>query len=211
MLCTEKKNHKTNAVKERKEKDSPRSSLATSLTIRFCREMTVERWSWTQTQNYINSKSNRITENILHIYTQHIWTKVSFWNVKLTNDAKTYFWSFSWRKTNTSDRSMAWTSAKTKKQRIYTTFFSLSVYKCMLYIYIGWRVETFESSGWVFQLQCSVMQQLPPSDQVLFSKHLTTLHPHDGLTVSATEDHTKQNPCLQFSHLALVQTELHIQ
>lgn len=31
--------------KERKT-DWPRSSLATSLTIRFCKEMTVERWSW---------------------------------------------------------------------------------------------------------------------------------------------------------------------
>lgn len=47
-------------------------------------------------------------------------------------------------------------------------------------------MKTFESSSRGFQLQCSIMQQLPPSDQVLFSKHLTTLHPHDGLTVSAT-------------------------
>ena len=33
------------------------------------------------------------------------------------------------------------------------------------------------------------MQQLPPSDQVLLSEHLPALHPHDGLTVSATADH----------------------
>lgn len=35
------------------------------------------------------------------------------------------------------------------------------------------------------------MQQLPPSEQILFSKHLAALHPHDGLAVSATADHRK--------------------
>lgn len=32
-------------------RNRPRSSLATSLTISFCREMTVERWSWREKQD----------------------------------------------------------------------------------------------------------------------------------------------------------------
>lgn len=35
------------------------------------------------------------------------------WN--LTSEAKTYFWSFSWRNTSMSERRTAWTSAKRKK------------------------------------------------------------------------------------------------
>ncbi len=70
-----------------------------------------------------------------------------------------------------------------------------------------WRPETswtFKSSSRVFQLQRTVVQQLPPSDQVLFSKHLAALHPHDRLTVSATGDHRKHTPCSPFTHLSLV-------
>ena len=51
---------------------------------------------------------------------------------------------------------------------------------------------TFESPCSVLQLQSSVMQQLPASHQVLSGKHLAALHPHDGLTVSATGDDRKQ-------------------
>lgn len=128
-------------------------------------------------------------------------------NMPLTNEAKTYFWSFSWRKTNTSDRSMAWTSAtrrnKDESDEVTHHLHSKQQNK-------EWRPETswtFESSSRVFQLQRSVVQQLPPSDQVLFSKHLAALHPHDRLTVSATGDHRKHTPCLPCTHLSLVHTE----
>lgn len=111
----------------------------------------------------------------------------------ITKEAKTYFWSFSWRKTNTSDRSMAWTSA-TKKQRL--RFCCLCGTQQWQHVFKDtWALETswtFKSSCRVFQLKHSIMQQLSPSDQVLLCKHLTTLHPHDGLTVSATGDHRKQ-------------------
>lgn len=53
--------------------------------------------------------------------------------------------------------------------------------------------STFKTSSRIFQLQSSVAQQPPASDQVLFGKHLTTLHPHDGLTVSATNIHNTQD------------------
>lgn len=46
--------------------------------------------------------------------------------------------------------------------------------------------RTFEPPGGVLQLQRSVVQQLPPSNQVLLSEHLAALHPHDGLAVGAT-------------------------
>lgn len=79
---------------------------------------------------------------------------------------------------------MAWTSAARRQRRHQP-----SSCLCVAKNNDNKNKQTFESSGRVFQLHRSVVQQLPPPEQVLFGKHLATLHSHDGLAVSATERH----------------------